>query len=77
MGTLRQGLQYSYIVRNLWSGAGGTTNPSGNAEGTDNMVHLVPLLPAVDRKPAGMAVRQEAACTSGCLFFFEPEIPLL
>ena len=38
MGTLRQGLQYSYIVRNLWSGAGGTTNPSGNAEGTDNMV---------------------------------------
>jgi len=37
-GTLRQGLQYSYILRNLWSGAGGTTNPSGTAEGTDNMI---------------------------------------
>jgi hypothetical protein len=38
MGSLRQGLQYSYIVRNLWSGAGGATNPGGSAEGTDNMV---------------------------------------
>jgi Skp family chaperone for outer membrane proteins len=37
-GRLRQGLQYSYIVRNLWSGAGGTTNPGGGAEGTDNIV---------------------------------------
>ncbi len=37
-GRLRQGFQYSYIVRNLWSGAGGTTNPGGNAEGTDNIV---------------------------------------
>jgi hypothetical protein len=37
-GRLRQGIQYSYIMRNLWSGAGGTTNPSGSAEGTDNEV---------------------------------------
>jgi hypothetical protein len=37
-GRLRQGLQYSYFIRNLWSGAGGTTNPGGNAEGTDNEV---------------------------------------
>ncbi|HZB88688.1 MAG TPA: hypothetical protein VE291_08540 [Terracidiphilus sp.] len=37
-GRLRQGLQYSYITRNLWSGAGGTTNPGGAAEGTDNIV---------------------------------------
>ncbi|HTV07271.1 MAG TPA: hypothetical protein VME86_18010, partial [Acidobacteriaceae bacterium] len=36
-GTLRQGLQYSYIERNLWSGAGGTTNPGGGAKGTDNV----------------------------------------
>jgi Skp family chaperone for outer membrane proteins len=36
-GRLRQGIQYSYIVRNLWSGAGGTTNPGGSAEGTDNI----------------------------------------
>jgi hypothetical protein len=37
MGRLRQGVQYSYFQRNLWSGAGGTTNPGGNAEGTDNI----------------------------------------
>ncbi len=37
-GRLRQGLQYSYIVRNLWSGVGGVTNPSGSAEGNDNMI---------------------------------------
>lgn len=38
MGRLRQGIQYSYFQRNLWSGAGGTTNPGGNAKGTDNVV---------------------------------------
>ena len=38
MGRLRQGLQYSYIVRNLWSGAGGPLNLNGSAEGTDNMI---------------------------------------
>jgi Skp family chaperone for outer membrane proteins len=37
MGRLRQGLQYAYFARNLWSGAGGTTNPGGSAGGTDNM----------------------------------------
>lgn len=37
-GRLRQGFQYSYLVRNLWSGNGGTTNPSGSAEGTDNII---------------------------------------
>jgi hypothetical protein len=37
MGRLRQGAQYSYFQRNLWSGAGGTTNPGGNANGTDNI----------------------------------------
>ena len=36
MGGLRQGIQYSYFVRDLWSGAGGATNPSGGAQGTDN-----------------------------------------
>ncbi|MGB0122825.1 MAG: hypothetical protein WA400_17265 [Silvibacterium sp.] len=35
-GRLRQGLQYSYFERNLWSGAGGITNPGGGAKGTDN-----------------------------------------
>jgi hypothetical protein len=37
-GRLRQGLQYSWFERDLWSGAGGTTNPGGGAHGTDNMV---------------------------------------
>jgi hypothetical protein len=37
MGRLRQGVQYSYIQRNIWSGAGGTTNPGGGALGTDNI----------------------------------------
>jgi hypothetical protein len=37
MGRMRQGAQYSYFQRNLWSGAGGTTNPGGNANGTDNV----------------------------------------
>ncbi len=37
-GRLRQGLQYSYIMRYLWSGAGGTLNPGGGANGADNMV---------------------------------------
>jgi Skp family chaperone for outer membrane proteins len=36
-GSLRQGLQYAYFARNLWSGAGGTTNPGGSAQGIDNM----------------------------------------
>lgn len=38
MGRLRQGIQYSYMVRNLWSGVGGAANPTNSAEGTDNMV---------------------------------------
>jgi hypothetical protein len=37
-GRLRQGIQYSYIRRDLWSGTGGTTNPTGGAYGDDNMV---------------------------------------
>lgn len=36
MGGLRQGLQYSYFKRDIWSGMGGVTNPSGGAQGTDN-----------------------------------------
>ncbi|MGB6746121.1 MAG: hypothetical protein WBE38_20900 [Terracidiphilus sp.] len=36
-GRLRQGFQYALFERNLWSGAGGTTNPGGGASGTDNM----------------------------------------
>jgi hypothetical protein len=37
-GRLRQSIQYSYFQRMLWSGQGGTTNPGGNAQGTDNVV---------------------------------------
>jgi hypothetical protein len=37
-GRLRQGIQYSNIRRDIWSGAGGTTNPGGGAHGDDNMV---------------------------------------
>lgn len=37
-GRLRQGLQYSWFERDLWSGNGGTLNPGGGAHGTDNMV---------------------------------------
>ena len=36
-GGLRFGLQYSRFERDLWSGAGGTTNPSNEAKGIDNM----------------------------------------
>ena len=36
-GRLRYGLQYAWFERNLWSGAGGTANPSNSAKGTDNM----------------------------------------
>ncbi len=36
-GGLRFGLQYSRFERDLWSGAGGTTNPGGGARGIDNM----------------------------------------
>ena len=36
-GKLRQGIQYSHFTRNLWSGAGGTSNPGGGAQGTDNI----------------------------------------
>ena len=35
-GGLRQGLQYSYFTRNIWSGLSSPTNPSGGAQGTDN-----------------------------------------
>jgi hypothetical protein len=36
-GRMRFGLQYSRWERDLWSGAGGTTNPGGGAKGADNM----------------------------------------
>ena len=36
-GGLRYGLQYSRFERDLWSGAGGTTNTSNGAKGIDNM----------------------------------------
>ena len=36
-GGLRMGLQYARFERDLWSGAGGTTNPSNGAKGIDNM----------------------------------------
>ncbi len=37
-GRLRQGIQYSQIRRDLWSGAGGTLNPGNGANGEDNMI---------------------------------------
>ena len=37
MGRIRQGIQYSYFVRNLWSGTGGPLNPDGGGKGTDNI----------------------------------------
>lgn len=37
MGRIRQGIQYSYFERNLWSGTGGPLNPNGGAKGTDNV----------------------------------------
>jgi len=37
-GRLRQGIQYSLIRRDLWSGAGGTLNPTNGAHGDDNMI---------------------------------------
>jgi len=36
-GRLRQGIQYSWADRTLWSGTGGPLNPNGGAHGTDNM----------------------------------------
>lgn len=36
-GNLRYGLQYARFQRDLWSGNGGTTNPSNGANGVDNM----------------------------------------
>ncbi len=36
-GRLRQGIQYANFRRDLWSGAGSTTNPGGGANGIDNM----------------------------------------
>jgi hypothetical protein len=36
-GGMRFGLQYSRWERDIWSGAGGTTNPGGGASGADNM----------------------------------------
>jgi hypothetical protein len=37
-GRLRQGIQYSYFRRDLWSGNGGTANPDGGATGSDNLI---------------------------------------
>jgi hypothetical protein len=36
-GRMRFGLQYARFERDIWSGAGGTTNPGGEARGIDNM----------------------------------------
>jgi hypothetical protein len=37
-GRLRQGFQYAWFERDIWSGAGGNINPGGGAKGTDNMI---------------------------------------
>jgi Skp family chaperone for outer membrane proteins len=37
-GRLRQGIQYSWIRRDLWSGATSTANPGAGANGEDNML---------------------------------------
>jgi len=37
-GGLRQGIQYSNIRRDLWSGATSVANPGGGAHGNDNML---------------------------------------
>ena len=37
-GRFRQGFQYAWFERDIWSGAGGTANPGGGAKGVDNMV---------------------------------------
>ena len=37
-GRLRQGFQYAWFERDLWSGAGGATNRGSGAHGTDNMI---------------------------------------
>jgi len=37
-GRLRQGFEYSLFRRDLWSGAGGTTNTGNGAHGTDSMI---------------------------------------
>ncbi len=37
-GRLRQGIQYSLIRRDLWSGATSTANPGAGAHGDDNMI---------------------------------------
>lgn len=36
-GRFRMGLQYSWLERNLWSGAHSTANPTGSAYGSDNV----------------------------------------
>ena len=36
-GGLRMGLQWSRFERDIWSGNGGTTNPTNGAKGVDNM----------------------------------------
>jgi len=38
-GGLRQGIQYSHFRRDLWSGQGGTLNPSNGAKGTDDEIY--------------------------------------
>jgi hypothetical protein len=38
-GGLRQGIQYSHFRRDLWSGAGGATNPVSGAKGTDDEIY--------------------------------------
>ncbi len=37
-GGLRQGIEYSYFRKDLWSGGGGPLNPGNGAKGTDNMI---------------------------------------
>jgi hypothetical protein len=36
-GTVQWGPQYSYVVRNTWSGVGSVAHPSGQPQGTENM----------------------------------------
>lgn len=36
-GTVQWGPQYSYVVRNTWSGTGSVAHPSGQPQGAENM----------------------------------------
>ncbi len=55
-GRFQWGPQYSYVVKNTWSGVDAVGAGRWSSRDRQHGIHVVPLLPALDRLPVREAV---------------------